>query len=83
MKRLAALGIALMLVGCNEQGAVSAIEAYGFKDVRLTGFAWWGCDSERDNPLYNTRFSATSPNGKPVNGVACGGVLKGWTVRID
>jgi hypothetical protein len=82
MKRIAAMCLMLLLAGCGEQSAISAIEAHGFTNVRLTGMAWWGC-GEHDDMLYNTKFSATGVNGKPVNGIACGGVMKGWTVRID
>lgn len=82
MKRAFALATMLLLSGCGEQEAVSAIEAHGFKDVRLTGVALFGC-GEHDSIFYNTKFSATGLNGKPVNGLACGGILKGWTIRID
>ena len=82
VKKFLGLGFALALAGCGEQDAVSAIEAHGFTNVRLTGVVWWGC-GERDTILYNTKFDATGVNGKPVHGFACGGILKGWTVRID
>jgi hypothetical protein len=73
---LAMAALALLLAGCNQQGAVPAIEAYGFRDVRLTGPAMFGC-SEDDNIAYNTSFTAIAPGGKPVRGVACAGLLKG------
>jgi hypothetical protein len=82
MKKLFGLGLALLLAGCGEQGAVSAIEANGFTNVKLTGFVWWGCGQD-DSFLYNTNFEANGVNGKHIHGFACGGMFKGWTVRID
>lgn len=82
MKKFAVLGIALLLSGCGEQEAVRAIEAYGFTNIRLTGVVLWGC-GEHDSIFYNTKFDATAVNGKPIHGVACGGILKSWTVRVD
>lgn len=82
MKKIFALSIALLLAGCGEQDAKRAIEANGFTNVALTGFVWWGC-GEHDSMFYNTKFSAIAVNGKPITGVACGGWLKSWTVRID
>jgi len=81
-KSIAALALALLLAGCGEQSAISAIEAHGFTAVKLTGMVLWGCGKD-DSALFNTKFSAIGVNGKPVEGVACGGALKGWTVRID
>ena len=83
MKKILGISFALLLAGCGEDSATRAIEASGFKNVRLTGFVWWGCDNKTDSPFFNTKFAAEGLNGKPVNGVACGGFLKGWTVRID
>jgi hypothetical protein len=82
MKKLAlVLLLALPLAACGEESAVNAIEANGFTNVRLGGTPWYGC-SDSDSAFYNTLFTATAPNGKTVTGVACGGALKGWTVRI-
>jgi hypothetical protein len=76
-----ALASCLLLAGCDEEGAKRAIEAYGFSDVSLTGMPWYGC-AQDDDDFYNTKFTAKAANGRPVNGVACGGPFKGWTVRI-
>lgn len=82
MKKVALIALTLFLAGCGEDSAKRAVEAYGFSDVALTGPVWWGC-SDSDDFMWNSKFAAKTTNGKPVNGVVCGGALKGWTVRID
>jgi hypothetical protein len=78
----AAAAACLLLAGCDEDGAKHAIEAWGFSDVQLTGMPWYGC-AQDDDDFYNTKFTAKSANGRAVSGVACGGIFKGWTVRIN
>lgn len=83
MKKIIALCSLLFLTGCGEQSAVSAIEAHGFKNVKMSsGIVWWSCGHD-DSVFYNSYFTATGMNGKPVNGTVCGSMFKGWTVRID
>ncbi len=76
---VAVLCAALLLAGCYSDEAKLAVEANGFSNVVHTGHAWWGCG---DNDSYRNAFTAIGPNGKRVEVVACGGFLKGWTVRI-
>lgn len=84
MKRIllsASIALLLLLPACSDNsGAVALLEGQGFTDVRPTGHSFWGC-GEGDNVA--TGFSATSPSGKPVKGVICGGLLfKGATIRF-
>lgn len=81
-RSLIGISLALTLGGCGEQEATHAIESYGFTSVRLTGIPIFGC-GEHDSVFYNTKFEAVGVNGKPIHGVACGGILKSWTVRVD
>lgn len=80
-KILFALALALPLAACGEDDAKRTIEAHGFTDVRLGSMPFFGC-AESDNAFYNKTFTATGVNGKPVEGLVCGGPLKGWTVRL-
>jgi hypothetical protein len=66
--------------GCNvgKEGA-RALEAQGYRDVRIGSHAWWGCG--RDDS-YSSHFIATNPLGKRVAGVVCCGWTKGCTVRF-
>ena len=80
MKRLVLLGC-LMLAGCGESDVVKAIEASGYTNVRLTGTAFWGC-SESDDIFWSHKFEASAVTGKTVDGIACGAMLKGYTIRI-
>jgi len=85
MKRIAlvALLIAPMFASCtNEEAAARTLRVNGYKDVRLTGYEFWGC-SKDDGTC--TGFEATAPNGERVKGaVGCGlfGCDKGCTVRL-
>lgn len=69
------------LAGCVNAKAdsINAVEAYGFTGVSIEGRAWWGCG---DSDAYGYRFTATNVAGRKVNGVVCGGIAKGSTVRI-
>lgn len=84
MKRIfLALALSSMVAACGEDSVKQAIEANGFTEVQIVpGVVFWGCD-QKDNVMYNTSFKALAQNGKHVEGVACGGILKGWTVRIE
>jgi len=74
------VGLSFLLAGCGENTAVRSIEALGFTNVQLTGSAWVGC-SDSDDLFWSHKFSALGANGKPITGVACGGLLKGYTIR--
>ena len=67
----------------DEEGAARILTLQNYKNVVIDGYRWTGCGH---NDFYQTGFSATAPNGQPVQGVVC----KGWsrfgkaaTVRID
>lgn len=76
---IAALG---MLSGCEppEQETVRAVEAFGFHDVRLTGYRIWGCGQD---DTFHEGFAAANQAGQRVTGVVCSSFLKGATVRVD
>ena len=50
----------------------------GYTQVNLTGYQVFGCG--RDD-TYNTGFTAVNFAGHRVEGVVCGGAMKGMTVR--
>ena len=56
-----------------------AVRDFGFDPARLTGFAWLGC-SEQD--VFRQKWVGRNPAGRAVSGVVCGGITKGWTVRM-
>jgi hypothetical protein len=72
------------LVACTRPNqAKETLEAQGFSNVEITGYAMWGCSSGKDDDEnFHTKFTATGPTGKHVHGVVCSGLLKGATVRI-
>lgn len=82
------LGVAavstLMLGGCRVDPAdqTAIVESYGFKEVRMGGYAWFGC-SEGDD--VRAEFTAVSATGQHVKGVFCSGLTefdKGATDRV-
>lgn len=70
----------LLLAGCtSETDARRALEAEGFKDIKVTGYDWFACAKD---DTFHTGFTATNREGKHVSGVVCSGLLfKGATVR--
>lgn len=87
MKKLTILTLVLVapaLAACTDSdGAIRAAEAYGLKDVKITGYRWTGCAESDDR---HTGFEATTQTGRRVTGVVCGnwGLFgKSNTVRID
>lgn len=70
----------ILLSGCTDNtGAKRALEAHGFHDIQLNGYAYFGCS---DNDYFNTAFSAKNGNNQTVSGVVCCGLLKSCTVRF-
>lgn len=70
----------LLLLGCtNETESRRTLEAYGFTEIRFTGYQPWAC-SEDDQ--IHTGFIARNPQGMSVDGVVCCGFLKSCTVRF-
>lgn len=92
MKKIAAALMAAFLLAGFEisdaenriiggKSARLAMEAFGFKEVRIVGPIFLGCDK---NDTIRIQFEAIAPGGQRVKAQACGGLLfKGWTVRID
>lgn len=79
--KTAVLLLAAMLVGCTASDrAEEALAGAGYRDVRLTGYAWFACGKD---DTFATAFEATGPTGKRVSGAVCAGLLKGSTIRID
>jgi hypothetical protein len=76
---IAACGL-LAACGVNPTSARTSLEAMGMTNVSIGSWAMWGCGSE-DN--FASKFTATGVNGNPVSGVACSGILKGITIRLD
>lgn len=70
------------LAGCTDaDNATRALEAAGYKDIRITGYSWFGCS--KDDTVH-TAFTATGANGRPIKGVVCSGLLlKGQTIRTE
>ncbi|QIG69148.1 hypothetical protein EVB78_114 [Rhizobium phage RHph_N1_15] len=76
----AAIAAAALLSSCevDPQDAQRILADNGMKDIELKGSSWFGCSK---GDLYDTEFVATAPSGRRVEGVICGGSLKGYTVR--
>lgn len=74
-----AIAAGASLAACTDApGAEKALQAAGYRDVRLTGYQMFGCD-EKDT--FRTGFTAIGPTGVRVNGAVCSGWLKGSTIR--
>lgn len=67
-------------IPAGEKRAIGAVEAQGFRDVRLGGAGVLACEPNESS----RHFSATNPAGKRVEGTVCcglSGVAKGCTLR--
>lgn len=83
MRFLAFVG--LLVIGCtNESGSRRALEAMGFTDIRLEGFAFTGCS---DSDSTCTQFTAKRGDMTVHGVVGCGlegfPLSKGCTVRVE
>lgn len=74
--------IVLALLGCMTDNveAKRILESEGYTNIKFTGYKCFACS---DDDFYSTGFTATSIAGKQVNGTVCGGIMKGYTIRID
>lgn len=72
-------GSAYMITGPGPKMATDSIRSHGVSDVQLTGYAWYGCDSEKDD--YGANFTGTNSRGERVEGIACCRILTGCSVR--
>lgn len=80
MKKIAAIALmALALAGCTrEDQARNTLTGAGFKDIKITGYYFFGCSKD---DTFHTGFTARSPSGQFVEGVVCSAVFKGATIR--
>ena len=74
----------LALAACRTDPVeqVAIVETYGFTEVQMTGYAWFGCPESDD---VRAEFTATSPTGQRVKGVFCSGFTefdRGASVRV-
>lgn len=71
----------LALAGCSPNPAAqrAAVEDFGFTDVRIGDYAWFGCSKD---DTFASKWTGRNAAGVPVRGVVCGGWAKGYTVRI-
>jgi hypothetical protein len=80
-KSLLIASLIALLAGCTDETAArKALTASGFKDIKITGYSFFGCDK---HDTFSTGFEATGPTGQEVSGVVCSGWLKGATIRFD
>ena len=80
MKRVAALALLCLLSACSRpEQARNVLEGEGYANIQIKGYDFFSC-SRGDR--FHTKFEATGPTGKHVEGVVCSGILKGATVRI-
>ncbi len=82
MKTIMLLGISslLLLCACTQPDRTREIlRSQGYTNIEITGYEIFGC-AEKD--FFHTGFTATSPNGSHIRGIACGGILKGITIRF-
>jgi hypothetical protein len=75
------LALSASLTACTQPDrAVSALEAAGYSDIQIGGWAAFSCSN---SDQYATEFTAKGPTGRVVSGAVCSGVLKGSTIRMD
>jgi len=78
---LAFFGLILALPGCTDpQAAQNALDNFGFKDIKITGYRIFTCGEDY---TFHTGFEAKNPNGKTVTGAVCSGLFKGTSVKFD
>lgn len=87
MKKISLIGIgafvaaiSLSACGVDPDTAKRALAAHGIRDAEIGGHAWFGCS---DQDTFASVWTGMGADGKPVSGVICGGLLKGYTVRFD
>ena len=76
----AALALALALsAGTAPNQSREVLLDAGYSNIEVGGYDWFGC-SEDD--ALRTKFKATGPTGRKVEGVVCAGMFfKGATIR--
>lgn len=79
MRKLLLLAALLLCACTSETDARRALEAEGFKDIRVTGYDWFACAKD---DTYHTGFVAKNREGREVRGVVCSGMIfKNATIR--
>ena len=70
----------LIIVSCTSESDAKRILKYdGYENVQITGYRFFDCGKDDS---FRTGFIATK-NGRTIEGVVCGGLLKSSTIRID
>lgn len=81
MKKYIAVALVILLSGCTHpDSSMRTLEAAGYTQVQMHGYAIFGCAEE---DTFHDSFTAIGSNGKPVSGVVCSGWFKGSTIRLD
>lgn len=75
------MGLLFLLSGCvvGSGTAEVAVKNAGYANIEVQGLAPFSCG---DDDLTGRHFRALAPNGQPVEGVVCCGILKSCTLRF-
>lgn len=80
MRRLLVLVALGLCAGCTSKGTTERVlQEQGYTNVVAGSYDWFGCGK---GDTFATKFTATSPAGKSVNGVVCSAWFKGSTIRF-
>lgn len=64
----------------SPEDARRALTGAGYSNIETHGYDFFACGQD---DFYHTKFSATNPQGKRVDGVVCSGLLfKSATIRF-
>ena len=80
--RIVLILAALLLAACTSpESATRVLTSNGYTDVRMTGYNFFACSQD---DVFHTGFEAKSPNGTPVKGTVCAGLIfKNSTIRFE
>jgi hypothetical protein len=56
----------------DPEGAKDTLESHGFSNIQTGGYSWMDCG--RGGSLWKTEFTATTREGKEVEGLVCKGL---------
>lgn len=70
----------VILAGCGAapDSSTKTLVKSGYTDIEITGWLPFSCGDD----TFSTGFTATNPQGQPVEGVVCCGILKACVVRF-
>jgi hypothetical protein len=76
-------GLICFIVWCNfdlgqQTKMVNVLEVQGYKHPRLNGYSFLGCAGDD----FQRRGFEAEYNSSHVQGYICGGLLKGYTIRL-